>query len=181
MDLNLDIGTSPLDALSIKAVDFNVSDFSVSQVGEESDVTALSDPVYEQFLADVWVGIVLTLMVLSCVCFMCSCLIYHKIQEWKHREISPHGNPEAGMPEAELPSYTIASGLPTYEEALEQLKRIQEKTREAQQVRTNSTAQEAMSEVRTQGRGHGQSGALSMFSLFGINKNGGESSATKPT
>ncbi|XP_066156129.1 protein commissureless 2 homolog [Euwallacea fornicatus] len=181
MDLNLDIGTSPLDALSIKAVDFNVSEFSVSQVGEDADVTSLSDPVYEQFLADVWVGIVLTLMVLSCVCFMCSCLIYHKIQEWKHRELSPHGNLEAGIPEVDLPSYTIASGLPTYEEALEQLKRVQEKTREAQQVRTTGGAQEATNEIRTQGRGHGQSGTLSMFNLFGITKNGGESSATKPT
>lgn len=43
------------------------------------------DPEYEQFLADVWVGIVLTLMVLSCVCFMCTCLIYHKFQQWKSR------------------------------------------------------------------------------------------------
>lgn len=42
-----------------------------------------SDKEYEQFLADVWVGIVLTLMVLSCVCCMCSCLLYHKFQQWK--------------------------------------------------------------------------------------------------
>lgn len=42
------------------------------------------EPVpYEQFLADVWIGIVLTLMVLSCVCCMCSCLLYHKFQQWK--------------------------------------------------------------------------------------------------
>ncbi|KAJ8961254.1 hypothetical protein NQ318_008938 [Aromia moschata] len=33
---------------------------------------------------------------------------------------------EAGAPESELPSYTIASGLPTYEEALEQLKQVKE-------------------------------------------------------
>lgn len=38
---------------------------------------------YEQLLADVWVGVVLTLMVLSCVCCMCSCLLYHKFQQWK--------------------------------------------------------------------------------------------------
>lgn len=86
--MELDLGGSALDTLSsapIKAVDFNVSDLAVLQVGEETEVTALSDPAYEQFLADVWVGIVLTLMVLSCVCFMCSCLIYHKFQEWKQR------------------------------------------------------------------------------------------------
>ena len=41
------------------------------------------DEEYEQFLADVWVGVVLTLMVLSCVCCVCSCLLYHKFQQWK--------------------------------------------------------------------------------------------------
>lgn len=36
-------------------------------------------------------------------------------------------NIEAGNPESEsLPSYTIASGLPSYEEALEQLKKVKE-------------------------------------------------------
>jgi uncharacterized Fe-S cluster-containing radical SAM superfamily protein len=38
---------------------------------------------YERFLADVWVGVVLTLMVLSCVCCVCSCLLYHRFQQWK--------------------------------------------------------------------------------------------------
>lgn len=57
--------------------------FEVPSVAPEA--VTKSDQEYEQFLADVWVGIVLTLMVLSCVCFMCSCLIYHKIQQWKTR------------------------------------------------------------------------------------------------
>ncbi|KAL3283423.1 hypothetical protein HHI36_006568 [Cryptolaemus montrouzieri] len=35
---------------------------------------------------------------------------------------------EAGNVEAELPSYSIASGLPSYEEALEQLKKVKELT-----------------------------------------------------
>lgn len=43
----------------------------------------MTNEEYEQFLADLWVGIVLTLMVLSCVCCMCSCLLYHKFQQWK--------------------------------------------------------------------------------------------------
>lgn len=43
----------------------------------------MSNEEYEQFLADLWVGIILTLMVLSCVCCMCSCLLYHKFQQWK--------------------------------------------------------------------------------------------------
>lgn len=49
----------------------------------DEETSSEIDPEYEQFLADVWVGIVLTLMVLCCVCCMCSCLLYHKFQQWK--------------------------------------------------------------------------------------------------
>jgi uncharacterized Fe-S cluster-containing radical SAM superfamily protein len=45
--------------------------------------TSFREDEYERFLADVWVGVVLTLMVLSCVCCICSCLLYHKFQQWK--------------------------------------------------------------------------------------------------
>lgn len=58
-----------------------------------ADVSAQPDPDYEQFLADVWVGIVLTLMVLSCVCCMCSCLLYHKFQQWKRTGESIDAHP----------------------------------------------------------------------------------------
>ncbi|XP_046399058.1 protein commissureless 2 homolog [Ischnura elegans] len=89
---------------------------------------------YEQFVADVWVGIVLTLMVLSCLCCICSCLLYHRLLEWKRKVFGPppteastrresNGSHTSGRSEVEsLPSYTVVSGLPSYEEALEQLK-----------------------------------------------------------
>ncbi|XP_065164071.1 uncharacterized protein [Atheta coriaria] len=105
------------------------NNFSVLIATEFAEIT---DPEYEQFLADVWVGIVLTLMVLSCVCCMCSCLLYHKFQQWKRSVIEARqaADLEAGSgyrPDLDtLPSYTIASGLPTYEEALEQLKKVKE-------------------------------------------------------
>ncbi|CAH0558302.1 unnamed protein product [Brassicogethes aeneus] len=108
------------------AIDFNNTNILIAPAGDTA-VSAVTDPEYEQFLADVWVGIVLTLMVLSCVCFMCSCLIYHKFQQWKARvmEARNTANLEAAVIESELPSYTIASGLPSYEEAVEQLKKVQ--------------------------------------------------------
>ncbi|XP_071450739.1 protein commissureless 2 homolog [Hetaerina americana] len=95
---------------------------------------------YEQFVADVWVGIVLTLMVLSCLCCICSCLLYHRLLEWKRKVFGPPatsaaagdsassrrdsgGSHSSGRSEVEsLPSYTVVSGLPSYEEALEQFK-----------------------------------------------------------
>lgn len=67
-----------------KQIQLNISNIFVKPNVGVAEVD-LADPEYEQFLADVWVGVVLTLMVLSCVCFMCSCLIYHKFQQWKSR------------------------------------------------------------------------------------------------
>ncbi|KAL0273473.1 UNVERIFIED_CONTAM: hypothetical protein PYX00_006128 [Menopon gallinae] len=87
-------------------------------------------PPYEQLLADVWVGIVLTMLLLSCVCCMCSCLVYHKFQQWKRSVLRNNEEPEiisnvgVSIDCESLPSYTIASGLPSYEEALCQLEII---------------------------------------------------------
>lgn len=39
----------------------------------------------EQLITDVWVGIVLTLLVLSCAASMCACMLYHRFQLWKRR------------------------------------------------------------------------------------------------
>ena len=38
---------------------------------------------YEKFLIDVWIGIVLTSMILCTIFCMCSCLMYNKYQQWK--------------------------------------------------------------------------------------------------
>ncbi|CAH1109670.1 unnamed protein product [Psylliodes chrysocephalus] len=120
----------------LNSVEFNFTKIFIEQ-SEEGAKLNVPDQEYEQFLADVWVGIVLTLMVLSCVCFMCSCLIYHKFQQWKTRVLEARNgaNLESGIPETELPSYTIASGLPTYEEALQQL-RVKDPPHPAKPVET---------------------------------------------
>lgn len=39
----------------------------------------------EKLIADVWVGIVLAFMVLTCASCMCICLMYHRYQLWKRR------------------------------------------------------------------------------------------------
>lgn len=67
--------------MEIEALKKNFS-YLINDFYDEEPITDI-DPEYEQFLADVWVGIVLTLMVLCCVCCMCSCLLYHKFQQWK--------------------------------------------------------------------------------------------------
>lgn len=50
-------------------------------------------------------------------------------------------NIESGNPDLEsLPSYTIVSGLPSYAEALEQLKKVKEQTKGTGGVKTNEAA-----------------------------------------
>ncbi|XP_063227261.1 protein commissureless 2 homolog [Bacillus rossius redtenbacheri] len=91
---------------------------------------------YDEFLADVWVGVVLTLMVLSCVCCVCSCLLYHKFMQWKRRVLVNRARAARAMEagdrdEESLPSYTLVSGLPSYDEALEQLRAVREQCKMA--------------------------------------------------
>ncbi|XP_017786464.1 PREDICTED: uncharacterized protein LOC108569428 [Nicrophorus vespilloides] len=123
------------------------TNFSLFIATEFREVAQGTDPEYEQFLADVWVGIVLTLMVLSCVCCMCSCLLYHKFQQWKRSVIEARqaAEMEGGFhPDLDtLPSYTIASGLPSYEEALEQLKKVKEMTKPRKSNNENNGATSA--------------------------------------
>lgn len=112
----------------------------VSEVVQELETQReMSEAEYEQFLADVWVGVVLTLMVLSCVCCMCSCLLYHKFQQWKRRVLEQRSGASRdpdyrGGDTESLPSYTLVSGLPSYDEALEQLKQVQELRRSMDHV-----------------------------------------------
>ncbi|KAJ8920569.1 hypothetical protein NQ315_004708 [Exocentrus adspersus] len=83
-------------------------------------------------------------------------------------------NLESGSAESELPSYTIASGLPTYEEALEQLKQVKElsgynvKTLETMENRTTHNTQTTPT-VTT----------LSVINLFQFHKNNGSAPSIK--
>lgn len=43
----------------------------------------MGDDEYNRFIGDVWVGIILTLMIISSVFCMCACFLYHKFRQWK--------------------------------------------------------------------------------------------------
>ncbi|XP_015588155.1 protein commissureless 2 homolog [Cephus cinctus] len=143
----------------------------VSEVVQEFETREMTEAEYEQFLADVWVGVVLTLMVLSCVCCMCSCLLYHKFQQWKRhvleqRAAAARDMDGRGADNESLPSYTLVSGLPSYEEALEQLKMVQALRRgesgcEIKQIEAESpTSQGATSTI-----GQNQANQMSRLSV----------------
>ncbi|XP_058830552.1 protein commissureless 2 homolog [Topomyia yanbarensis] len=125
--------------------DYNTSDFNLlsslqsyasrsgpARLGDGSE--QLLDPTYERFIGDVWVGIVLTLMILSSIFCMCSCFLYHKFRQWQRSVLTARSQTlstvdvETPPPYdvESLPSYTIVSGLPSYNDAIEQLKQKQQ-------------------------------------------------------
>lgn len=133
---------------SVFGGDYNASDFSLLNSlqnfasrggGPATGLTAdgseqLLDPTYERFIGDVWVGIVLTLMILSSIFCMCSCFLYHKFRQWQRSVLTARSQTLSTMDVEtpppydveSLPSYTIVSGLPSYNDAIEQLKQKQQ-------------------------------------------------------
>lgn len=39
---------------------------------------------YSRVVSDIWIGVILTLLIVSVVFFICSCFLYHKFQQWKN-------------------------------------------------------------------------------------------------
>ncbi|XP_037907745.1 protein commissureless 2 isoform X2 [Hermetia illucens] len=89
----------------------------------------MSQNEYTRAISDIWVGVVLTLLILSTIFFICSCFLYHKFQKWKHSyqthspELPEITRRQMDMDLESLPSYTICSGLPTYDDALDQFRK----------------------------------------------------------
>lgn len=62
-----------------------IEDFNKIAAAGKSKVynTGSADADYQRFIGDVWVGIVLTLMIVTSIFCMCSCFLYHKFRQWK--------------------------------------------------------------------------------------------------
>ncbi|XP_014093754.2 protein commissureless 2 [Bactrocera oleae] len=86
---------------------------------------------YDKFMNEVWIGIVLTLVLTSMVFCVCSCFLYHQFRTWKRNYRNTVAQSRNGH-ESEttklhsdiddpVPEYTLVSGLPSYEVALELL------------------------------------------------------------
>ena len=68
------------NVINSNETDYNVMN-SLTSFSGSSDFGA--DNTYDRFVADIWVGIVLTLMILSSVFCICSCFLYHKFRHWQ--------------------------------------------------------------------------------------------------
>ncbi|XP_050426070.1 uncharacterized protein LOC126836573 [Adelges cooleyi] len=72
---------------------------------------------------DMWVNAILSTLALSCAACVCLCFLYCKIQQWKHdAEQRRRAKISRSHDEESLPSYTIVTGLPSYDEALERMR-----------------------------------------------------------
>ncbi|CAH1390764.1 unnamed protein product [Nezara viridula] len=97
--------------------DTTTTNYKVSVIDEgEEQLEALA--------SDLWIGIALILLILSSIGCLCSCLMYHKFRQWKRHDLRlPSGSDSSCQRRQSvesLPSYTLVTGLPTYEQAMSQ-------------------------------------------------------------
>ncbi|XP_075162335.1 comm2 [Haematobia irritans] len=129
----LAVATDPAAPLVTQTVDTDTMDFvglSPQQViidGQSYD-DLQKQVEYDQFMNEVWIGIVLILILISMVFCFCSCFLYHQFRVWKrnYRTTITQNEDEDNVKisldlEDPVPEYTLVSGLPSYEAALELL------------------------------------------------------------
>lgn len=56
-----------------------------SPVHSHKHLSQLIIPADDPLLTDVWIGIILVLMVLICIGYICTCVLYHKFRRWKQQ------------------------------------------------------------------------------------------------
>uniref|UniRef100_A0A7G3AEN0 Putative conserved plasma membrane protein n=1 Tax=Lutzomyia longipalpis TaxID=7200 RepID=A0A7G3AEN0_LUTLO len=117
-------GVGEMDLTS--SIGDTATSLSGTRGGLPRDGLLTGDAEYDRFIGDVWVGILLTLMIVSSIFCMCACFLYHKFLQWKtslhQSHQSGNDNLEAGLHHFDsdsLPSYTLVSGLPSYDDAIE--------------------------------------------------------------
>ncbi|KAH8405054.1 hypothetical protein KR222_007021 [Zaprionus bogoriensis] len=112
-------------------------DFATNHVVlDSSSVDQLQQQLeYDKFMNEVWIGIVFTLILISMVFCICSCFLYHQFRTWKRNyHNNAHGSTQCTIVDIEalklqpnsedpVPEYTLVSGLPSYEAALELLQK----------------------------------------------------------
>ncbi|KAM7358917.1 comm2 [Cochliomyia hominivorax] len=83
---------------------------------------------YDKFMNGIWIGVVMALILISMIFCFCSCFLYHQFRVWKRNyrtTVTQSTDVEAVKlnldSEDPVPEYTLVSGLPSYEAALELL------------------------------------------------------------
>uniref|UniRef100_A0A1I8P959 Uncharacterized protein n=1 Tax=Stomoxys calcitrans TaxID=35570 RepID=A0A1I8P959_STOCA len=86
------------------SVDHKELEISLGGGGANVDLDLLGDPIaasragpphvtyahgleeaeYSRVVSDIWIGVILTLLIVSVIFFICACFLYHKFQQWKN-------------------------------------------------------------------------------------------------
>ncbi|KAH8388895.1 hypothetical protein KR215_005874 [Drosophila sulfurigaster] len=127
------LNDQPLGHNSSEAANMDF-DFQNRVVLDSSSVNKLQEQIeYDKFMNEVWIGIVFTLILISMVFCICSCFLYHQFRTWKRNyHNNANGSTQCTIVDIEalklrpdledpVPEYTLVSGLPSYEAALELL------------------------------------------------------------
>ncbi|XP_055854001.1 protein commissureless 2 homolog isoform X2 [Episyrphus balteatus] len=107
----------------------NSSDEDSGPVSISLHPHGMTEAEYNRVVSDIWIGVILTLLIVTVIFFICSCFLYHKFQQWKNSyRTSDTLNPgdvirRYDMDVESLPSYTIVSGLPSYDDALDEFRK----------------------------------------------------------
>ncbi|XP_037824645.1 protein commissureless 2 [Lucilia sericata] len=130
---NLDTFEAPIHTITTSANSHNmeldlgrlIMDSSVQNNAMDELQTQLN---YDKFMNGIWIGVVLALILISMIFCFCSCFLYHQFRVWKRNyrtTVTQNNDVEAVKlnldMEDPVPEYTLVSGLPSYEAALELL------------------------------------------------------------
>lgn len=82
--LDLDVNLENI-TLAKKEVEISISGNSGDLVNETPHISVAGTEVeYSRYISDIWIGVILTLLIVSIIFFICSCFLYHKFQQWKN-------------------------------------------------------------------------------------------------
>lgn len=65
-------------------LDSFVGPLATSQVTQHHVIHPHHETEIPAVVSDIWIGVILTLLIVSVIFFICSCFLYHKFQQWKN-------------------------------------------------------------------------------------------------
>lgn len=81
IDLDVNLENITLAKKEVE-ISINTADSGLT-VADHVPVISAS-PVDTRYISDIWIGVILTLLIVSIIFFICSCFLYHKFQQWKN-------------------------------------------------------------------------------------------------
>ncbi|KAM8708551.1 hypothetical protein ACLKA7_015518 [Drosophila subpalustris] len=89
VEINLSGGASANDVADV-ADDLLFSDMIPAarapppHIGHNSRIYTGDDEDFAHVVSDIWIGVILTLLIVFVIFFICACFLYHKFQQWKN-------------------------------------------------------------------------------------------------